>query len=330
MKTVVVTGSEGFLGKYVCQAFLDAGWDTIGIDNRFKYGHNEDRCVRGVSYEYKDVRYTGFEWLVRNRKPNVVVDLASIVGGAQFLYGNHLNGRHSVYWDLSNNIDMHKRVIEACILAGSCVFEGKPNSHPRLITISSSAIYERVNVYSTPEYKIDDIPTPTHWYGLYKYMCERLTTMSGLDYTILRLFNCAGLGDDDLRSSHVIPQLIRNFKAGDFTVYGDGSETRTFTHCTDVANAIVKVADDDSFISKVVNIANSQNITSIGDLAVKILQKVLRNKSPKVANQLTYIADRRLSPIIRSEANNTMSVSLGIEYKVGLDEIIKESVPYYN
>jgi nucleoside-diphosphate-sugar epimerase len=240
----------------------------------------------------------------------VVVDAASIVGGMNMIYG-----QGDPFRNLSRNVDMHAHVIDACL---------KCDKPPHLFTISSSAIYEQVESYMPHEIPTDQIPMPNHWYGRYKYLCEMYTQMSGLDHTILRLYNCAGTGDVEGKDAHVIPQLVRRFKSGDGTVLGTGTETRTFVHCMDVARIIVLLYKADRKANDIFNVARARNATSIGDLAMMIRDRVNPNL------KLSFKESDNPSPIKYSLGNSGYLESHGIHTIVTLDEIIEEACNAYN
>jgi nucleoside-diphosphate-sugar epimerase len=335
MKTVIVTGGEGFVGRYICEEFLVNGWTVVSVDDQSKFG-SERRSIlsKDIHKQRMDVRHGTVPHLFRGWKPDVVVDAASIVGGMNMIYG-----QGDPFRNLSRNVDMHAHVIDACL---------KCDNPPHLFTISSSAIYEQeaalnidrkalaerlVRLGCTPnksmslaaphEIATSRLTFPRHWYGQYKYICEQYTQMSGLDYTILRLYNWAGVGDIEGESAHVIPQLVRRFKSGDGTVFGTGLETRTFVHCSDVARIIFLIYEA-GLVGDIFNVAKEHAAITISELAMRIRDII----NPRLL--LSFKESETPSCIKHSLGNAQHLDNYGIRALVTLEEIIEEACNAYN
>ena len=124
----------------------------------------------------------------------------------------------------------------------------------KITVLSSSMVFESTDVYPTPEGAQRTSPPPASTYGFQKLACEYFaqgaSQQYGLPYTIVRPFNCVGigeqraLGDREVRSgniqlamSHVVPDLIQKIARGQepLRILGDGSQVRHYTYGGDLA-----------------------------------------------------------------------------------------------
>jgi nucleoside-diphosphate-sugar epimerase len=113
----------------------------------------------------------------------------------------------------------------------------------RFLYVSSATVYERADVFPTPEEHAWECPPPRSAYAFSKLTgevyCRAAAQEHGLRYTIVRPFNPYGPGASD---DAVVPDLIRKSLAGvnPMPIYGSGEQTRTFTYLDDVADGVVR------------------------------------------------------------------------------------------
>ena len=183
MSKIIITGSEGFVGRYVTQKFLQEGHEVVGIDNLSKYGkvfneHPKYRC------RVHNLCHPSTSELIKNLRGDIIIDLAEDVGGINYLNKNALDKLQS------------SMTIRYNVLKGS--------GNARYVCISSSCVYERVNTFPTPEIDLVDLPMPLSPYALSKVNAEIMAYQSGGNVVVVRLFNVAGKGDDHPTKSPAI------------------------------------------------------------------------------------------------------------------------------
>jgi UDP-glucose 4-epimerase len=300
---VIVTGSEGFIGQYVTKKFLDEGYRVLGIDNLSKYGERKNPNDSYYALKELDLTNPNCKRDIKAWLPQIVIDLAEDVGGIGYLNANATDKLKSSLLIRHNILDSIKK-------------------STRYVCISSSAVYERVHTFPTPEIDVLDLPTPYSPYALSKLNAEYLSMFSAGNVVVARLFNVAGKGDDHPEKGHVIADLVRKFKnCGGKPVYlnGDGSQIRNFTHGEDVAKALYLISQGPA--GQIYNVGSHNNMI-IWDLAVKIAERV------GISSGLGT-TDNPIFNIHKSMPNISRLENLGYKPKWDIEKILDEAVEYY-
>ena len=251
---IVITGSEGFVGHYVVQHFCKLGHKVFGIDNLYRYGKKREVLSQYSNYTFiEHDLMKPFSWYFATIKPHVIIDMASIVGGISKFNTN------DKFDDMINNIYMHNHILNwAKILYSDNILK-------RFITISSSIVYHNSN----HEEENKDIVVPTHPYGYYKYTCEYLTKQANIPYTICRLYNCIGIGEDDEKHAHVFADFARQLNRNKQIVIGNDT-VRNFVKCEDIGVVLEKILLKNITINQIYNIC-SDKCLSMRDLAKNLV-----------------------------------------------------------
>ncbi len=248
-RRVVVTGGAGFLGSRV-------------VERLRLRGAAEIVAPRSSEYDLRDL--DGVRRLLRDHRPHVVIHLAARVGGiganrekpAEFFYDNLLMGVQLLH-------ESYREGVEKLVAVGTVC------SYPRIVPLP---------------FKEEDLwqgyPEETNApYGMAKKMLlvqsQAYRQQYGFNSVFLLPVNLFGPGDNfDLKTSHVIPALIRKFSeakrsgARQVTAWGTGAPTREFLYVDDAAEAIV-LATERYNRSEPVNVGMGVEI-SIRELAEKI------------------------------------------------------------
>lgn len=141
----------------------------------------------------------------------------------------------------------------------------------RFIMTSSSEVYGDVSGQPLSE---DGPVSPKSVYGSAKltaeYLCKAFHQETGLNYTILRIFNAFGKNQSN---KFVIPLFVEKAIKGEpIEIFGDGNQTRSFCHVADVVKYILKVMESNSTLNHTYNVGDPRNNTTIHGLAAKILE----------------------------------------------------------
>ena len=328
---ILVTGSQGFVGTYLCQELLSQGHEVIGVDNYSKYGkliRPHDTHKNFTFYEI-DVLDNEFNVIMEKHQPEQVVAIAAMIGGITYF--------HKFAYDLlAQNERLSAQVFDASIKGYQ---EGWLK---RIIAVSSSMVFEETQVYPTPETEVKKCPPPMSTYGFQKlaveYFAKGAYEQYGLPYTIIRPFNCVGVGEEDsitehavtsgnvkLMMSHVLPDLINKTLLGQdpLHVLGEGNQVRCYTNGKDLSRGIRMAMESDKAINEDFNLS-----TPIGTSVVELAEEVWRQLKPgeklRLAHDEAYVYD------VQKRVPNTDKAKelLGFESTIGLEESVTEVIEY--
>jgi nucleoside-diphosphate-sugar epimerase len=276
MASVLVTGSAGFIGGYVVEELLRRGHEVVGLDNLSKYG----RVAR--SYD-GDARYRFVEGDARDGAlvGRLLADCDHFIAGAAMIGG--IAYFHSYAYDL---LATNERII-----AASC--DAAIDAHRRgrlqkVTYLSSSMVFEGADSWPSHEGQQLECPPPRSSYGFQKlaveYFARAAWDQHRLPYTILRPFNCVGIGEVralgevevlsgnvSLAMSHVVPDLVQKIVRGQdpLHILGDGNQVRHYTYAGDLARGIATAMESPAARNQDFNLSTSES-TTVLELASRI------------------------------------------------------------
>jgi nucleoside-diphosphate-sugar epimerase len=331
MEKVLVSGSAGFIGGYVCEELLRRGYAVVGVDNFSKYGkvkksyddHPNHRLVEG---DARDVELmTG-----------LLSDCDHFIAGAAMIGG--ISYFHTYAYDL---LAANERII-----ASSCDAAIKANRDGRLrkmTYLSSSMVFESATEWPSSEGQQREIPPPLSSYGFQKlaveYFAQAAWDQYQLPFTILRPFNCVGigegraLGDEEILSgnvrlamSHVVPDLVQKVLKGQdpLHILGSGDQVRHYTYGGDLAAGIVTAMEHPDARNEDFNLSTAES-TSVLQLAEVIWRKIKGDGVPlQIINDdpFTYDVRKRVPDVEKAKR------ILGYEATTSLDQMLDEVIPW--
>jgi nucleoside-diphosphate-sugar epimerase len=328
---VLVSGSSGFIGGYVVQELLARGHQVVGIDNESKYG----RVLRSYD-DHPDYR------LVRADACDTAL-LTELLGGCeQFVAGAAMIGGisyfHTYAYDL---LATNERII-----ASSCdaaIAAHRAGGLQKVTYMSSSMVYESTDRWPSYEGQELEIPPPRSSYGFQKlaveYFARAAHRQHNLPYTIVRPFNCVGvgegraLGDTEILSgnvklamSHVVPDLVQKVLKGQdpLHILGDGSQVRHYTYGGDLARGIVTAMESPAALNDDFNLSTAQS-TTVLEVAQLIWHRIKGEDVP-----FRYVSDPAFEYDVRNRVPDTSKAKrvLGFEATTGLDDMLDEVIPW--
>jgi UDP-glucose 4-epimerase len=326
---ILVTGAAGFINGYLVPELLEAGHDVVGVDNFSKYGPLAKSYDAHPRYTFVagDAKDAG---LLRELAADCdqVVAAAAMIGGISYF--------HEFAYDLlAENERILASTFDAAIAAH------RDGHLARIVVISSSMVFESVTVFPTPEGAQLTSPPPISTYGFQKLASEYFATgaheQHGLPYTILRPFNCVGIGerralrDTDVMSgnvklalSHVVPDLVLKVLKGQdpLHVLGDGDQVRHYTYGGDLAHGIRLAMESPAAINDDFNLSTAAS-TTVLELAERIWGKVHTDGRPlHVTNDPPFEHDvQRRVPDVR-KAREVFGFEATTPLDAMLDEVI--------
>ena len=327
---VLVTGSSGFIAGYVVDELLRRGYEVVGVDNHSKYGR--------VSKSYE--HHPAYRLVEGDARDSAL--LSDILSGCDhFIAGAALIGGisyfHSFQYDL---LATNERITASTCDAAIRAFE---DARLQKVTyLSSSMVFESADRWPSFEGQERKIKPPLSSYGFQKlaveYFAHAAHDQYGLPYTIVRPFNCVGVGEMRAKSevevrsgnvklamSHVVPDLVQKIVKGQdpLHIIGDGSQVRHYTYGGDLAHGIVTAMEHPRALNDDFNLSTEQE-TTVLELAERIWRR-LRPGTP-----FRYVCDEPFEHDVQRRVPSVRKAKelLGFEATTTLDQILDEVVPW--
>jgi len=309
-QSVLVTGGAGFLGSWICDALIMQGAKVTAIDN-FASGSIENISHLLSIANFKFIEHDISKPLSSTINTNfdIIIHMASRASPFEFAY-------YPIEILNANTIGL----VNSLEIARKC--------DAKILYTSTSEIYGNPSVVPTPETYYGNVNSvgPRGCYDEAKRCGEAYITayqmQYGIDTRIARIFNTYGprMRFDGIYG-RVIPRFINQALTNQpITIFGNGSQTRSFTYVTDQIIGLLKLIKMDTAKNQVINIGNNIEIT-INDLATLIL-KITKSNSKLSYQPLPKDDPLRRNPNI-SKANYILNWQPTINLSDGLIKTIK-------
>jgi len=328
---ILVTGAAGFICGYLVAELLDAGHEVVGVDNYSKYGPVKRSFDSNPHYRLVEGDATDAALLTE-----LAWECDHIVAGAAMIGG--ISYFHEFAYDL---LAENERIIAA-------TFDAAIKAHrdarlQRITVISSSMVFESAAVFPTPEGAQLECPPPRSTYGFQKlateYFARGAHEQYALPYTIVRPFNCVGIGerralrDHDVMSgnvkramSHVVPDLCQKVMKGQdpLHILGDGGQVRHYTYGGDLAHGIRLAMESEKAVNEDFNLSTSRS-TTVHELAEVIWRKVHGPDRP-----LHFVSDPAYEHDVQMRVPDVRKARevLGFEAATTLETMLDEVIPW--
>jgi dTDP-glucose 4,6-dehydratase len=301
----LVTGGAGFLGSHLCEALLADGYSVVAVDNLLTGRlSNVEPLRREGNFEFlqldinRPFECAKVDYVFHFASPASPVDY--MVHGIETLKVGSLGTLHA--------LEIAQKYQAKYLVSSTSECYGDPLEHPQKETY-----WGNVNSIG-----------PRSVYDEAKRFTEALTMAyhryQQVDTRIVRIFNTYG-PRMQLNDGRVIPNFMKQaFRGDDLTVYGDGSQTRSFCYVTDEIEGILRLAKSDEHFP--VNIGNPDEFTIL-ECARRVIA-ITGSKSQIRYNKLPQDDPKQRRPDI-SKAKNL----LHWEPKVNLDDGLRMSLDYF-
>lgn len=255
MKRILVTGGAGFIGSHLCEELIKRGNDVICLDNFFTGSKDSIRHLLGNNH-FELVRHDiTKEYFI---EVDEIYNLACPASPPHYQYNPIKTAKTSVL-GIINMLGLAKRCKARILQASTSEVYGDPNVHPQKETYWGNV--NPIGIRSC--------------YDEGKRMAETLMfdyhRQNNVDIRVIRIFNTYGpnMNKNDGRVvSNFIVQALQN---KDITIYGDGSQTRSFCYVSDLINGMIKMMENEIGFIGPVNLGNPVE-TSILDFAKFIIE----------------------------------------------------------
>jgi UDP-glucose 4-epimerase len=329
---VLVTGSAGFIGGYLVEELLGRGHEVVGLDNFSKYGpvsHSYDDHPN-YSFTEGDARDTALVTKLLEGCDHFVAG-AAMIGGISYF--------HAYAYDL---LATNERIMaSSCDAAITAHRDG--GTLKKVTYVSSSMVFESTDRWPSKEGDQLQVPPPISSYGFQKlaveYYARAAWDQYRLPYTIVRPFNCVGIGEGralgsaevmsgnvKLAMSHVVPDLVQKVLKGQdpLHVLGAGDQVRHYTYGGDLARGIATAIEHEAALNDDFNLSTAES-TTVLQLAEVIWRKI---KGPEIP--FRYVSDEPFAHDVAMRVPDVTKAAevLGFTAETSLDTMLDEVIPW--
>jgi UDP-glucose 4-epimerase len=331
MDRVLVSGSAGFIGGYLVEELLRRGYEVVGVDNFSKYGRAAKSYDSHPNYRLIEGDAADVELMT-----SLLTDCDHFIAGAAMIGG--ISYFHTYAYDL---LATNERII-----AGSCdaaIAAHRAGRLRKVTYLSSSMVFESADYWPSHEGQERQIPPPLSSYGFQKlaveYFARAASDQYKLPYTIIRPFNCVGigesraLGDEEILSgnvrlamSHVVPDLVQKVLKDQYPLHilGSGEQIRHYTYGGDLAVGIVTAMEHPDARNEDFNLSTSAG-TTVLELAELIWRKIRGD-----GTEFQVVHDEPFEHDVQRRVPATEKAKrvLGFEAQTTLEEMLDEVIPW--
>lgn len=303
---VLVTGGAGFIGSHLCERLLNEGYDVICMDNLFTGQKDNIRHLLNNPY---------FEFVRKDVLEDIYVECDQIY--------NLACPASPIYYQYDPI-----KTIKTSFIGSLHVLGLAKRCNARVLQASTSEVYGDPEVHPQPESYWGHV-NPDGIRSCYdegKRAAETLFfdyhRQHGVDIKVIRIFNTYGpnmRGDDGRVVSNFIVQAL---KGEDITIYGDGSQTRSFCYVDDLVEAMIRMMNSRDGFTGPVNLGNPGEFTML-----ELAQKVIDLTGSK--SKIVYLPLPQDDPTQRKPVIDLAKKELGWEPTISLEEGLKKTIDYF-
>jgi UDP-glucuronate decarboxylase len=305
-KKILVTGGAGFIGSHLCKKLLDEGHEVICVDNFFT--GNKENIVDLLDHPYFEVirHDVNFSLYI---EVDEIYNLACPASPVYYQKDPVQTTKTSVHGAI-NMLGLAKRVGAKILQASTSEVYGDPEIHPQ-----TEDYWGKVNPIGLRScYDEGKRCAEALFFDYYRQHGTRIK--------VVRIFNTYGPNmqmDDGRVVSNFIVQALKN---EDITIYGDGSQTRSFCYVDDLVEGIYKMMQTTDEITGPINLGNEGEF-SIKELAEKVID--LTGSSSRIIYQPLPQDDPKIRKPDTTRARQILNWQAGIK----LEEGLKKTIDYF-
>ena len=306
MKRILVTGGAGFLGSHLTERLLNEGHEVIVADNFFTGSKkNIETFKQNPNFEF--IRHDIMNPLYV--EVDEIYNLACPASPVHYQHNPVQTTKTSVYGAL-NMLGLAKRTGAKILQASTSEVYGDPEVHPQ-----TELYWGKVNPIGIRACYDEGKRVAETLFFDYKRMYD-------LDIKVVRIFNTYGPRMNKNDGRVVSNFIVQALKGKDITIYGDGSQSRSFCYVDDLITGLIFMMETDKFVAGPINLGNPNEFTML-ELAQKIIK--LTNSRSKISYQpLPQDDPRQRQPNITKAKN-----ILGWQPLTELNEGLYKTVEYF-
>lgn len=307
MANILVTGGAGFIGSHLCNHLLSQGNYVISLDNYFT-GHirNIDDLKAKYGSLFEIIRHDIIQPIYL--EVDQIYNLACPASPPHYQYNPVKTIKCSTV-GMINVLGLAKRTGARILQASTSEVYGDPLEHPQ-----KEGYWGNVN-------PIGIRSCYDEGKRVAECLCMDYNRQNNVDIRLIRIFNTYGPNMNPNDGRVVSNFIVQAIKGEDITIYGDGSQTRSFQYVSDLINGMCRMMNQDDFIGPV-NLGNPNEFT-IKELAEKVIE-MTDSKSKITFKDLPKDDPKQRQPDI-----SLAKEKLGWEPKINLAQGLQLSIPYF-
>lgn len=306
MKRILVTGGAGFIGSHLCRKLVEQGDEVVCADNLF--------TGRKQNIE-KLMDYRNFEFLRHDITKELYIEVDQIYNLAcpaspvHYQY-NPIKTIKTSIMGAMNMLGLAKRVRGRILQASTSEVYGNPQVHPQ-----PEGYWGSVNPIGIRScYDEGKRAAETLFFDYHR--------QHGVDIKVIRIFNTYG-PHMDMDDGRVVSNfIVQALKGEDITIYGDGSQTRSFCYVDDLVEGMYRMMNSREGLTGPVNLGNPGEFTML-ELARKVTA-LTGSRSKLVYRPLPQDDPAQRKPVI-----DLAKKELGWEPQIMLEEGLKKTIDYF-
>ena len=306
MSKSLVTGGSGFLGSHLCDALIQKGHNVLCVDNFFTGDKNNvAHLLSNHKFELMnhDVNFPLYV------EVDQIYNLACPASPKHYQYDPVLTTKTSVYGAI-NMLGLAKRLNARILQASTSEVYGDPEVHPQ-----TEDYWGRVNPIGIRScYYEGKRCAETLFFDYWR--------QHQLEIKVMRIFNTYGPRMHPNDGRVVSNFIVQSLRDEPITIYGDGSQTRSFCYVDDLIDGMMKLMGSDKTITGPINIGNPDEFTML-----ELAELVLKLTSSQ--SKLIFISLPEDDPQHRQPSTSLAKAQLSWEPKVKLEDGLKETIRYF-
>ncbi len=306
MNRILVTGGAGFLGSHLCERLLQDGNDVICVDNLYTGSKDNIRHLMANPY-FEFIRHDVTEPLYV--EVDQIYNLACPASPIHYQANPVKTTKTSVYGAL-NMLGLAKRVGARILQASTSEVYGDPEIHPQ--PESYRGCVNPIGIRSC--YDEGKRVAETLFFDYHR--------MHHLEIKIMRIFNTYGPRMNPSDGRVVSNFIVQALKGNDITIYGDGSQTRSFCYVDDLIEGMVRLMASPADFTGPCNLGNPGEFTIL-----QLAEKIIRFTGS--SSTLVYEPLPSDDPLQRKPVIDLAKEHLDWEPHIALDEGLKKTIEYF-
>lgn len=306
MNRILVTGGAGFLGSHLCERLLQNGNDVICVDNLYTGSKDNIRHLMANPY-FEFIRHDVTEPLYV--EVDQIYNLACPASPVHYQANPVKTTKTSVYGAL-NMLGLAKRVGARILQASTSEVYGDPEIHPQPETYRGCV--NPIGIRSC--YDEGKRVAETLFFDYHR--------MHNLEIKVMRIFNTYGPRMNPSDGRVVSNFIVQALRGEDITIYGDGSQTRSFCYVDDLIEGMVRLMASPADFTGPCNLGNPGEFTIL-----QLAQKVIDFTGS--ASQIIYQPLPSDDPLQRKPVIELAKKHLDWEPHIALDEGLKKTIEYF-